>query len=112
MTIRANVKDVRRLILAEVVEEDKPFTRSVQDKAVAAILNGMSSEQCRAYMRLFSKDDKPQQLSRLMGEDVFKDDEAKKRARAYLVAAGPCGTDTVTNFENGVSGVLDVDLDP
>lgn len=110
MTIRKNIKEVRKKILAEVVEEDKPFTREVQDKAVEAILAGMSSPQCRTYMSLFADPAKPQQIARLMAEDGTEADPAKRRARAYLVSNGPCGTDTVTNFENGVSDALDVDL--
>jgi hypothetical protein len=110
MTIRANIKQVRKKILLEVIEEDKPFTREVQDKAVEAILNGMSSPQCRTYMAMFADPTKPQQLERLMAEDGTVADPAKRRARAYLVSNGPCGTDTVTTFENGVSDALDVDL--
>ena len=37
MTIRANIKAVRRKILLEVVEEDKPFSREVQEMAVEAM---------------------------------------------------------------------------
>lgn len=110
MTIRANIKEVRRKILLEVVEEDKPFSREVQEMAVEAILGGMSSPQCRAYMSLFADPAKPQQLQRLMAEDGTANDPAKRRARAYLVSNGPCGTDTVTTFENGVSDALDIDL--
>jgi hypothetical protein len=110
MTIRANIKQVRKKILLEVIEEDKPFTREVQDKAVEGILNGMSSPQCRTYMEMFADPAKPQQLARLMAEDGTEADPAKRRARAYLLSNGPCGTDTVTTFENGVSDALDVDL--
>lgn len=110
MTIRANIKAVRKRILLEVIEDDKPFSREVQDKAIEAILGGMNSAECRAYMSLFADPAKPQQLQRLMAEDGTVDDPSKRRARAYLLSNGPCGTDTVTTFENGVSDALDVDL--
>ena len=110
MSIRANLKGVRREILLECLADNKPFTREVQDKAVAAILNGMQSAECREYMNLFADPAKPQQLARLMSQDSSAGNPAMDRARAYLVANGPCGTDTVTNFEKGVSDVLDATL--
>ena len=111
MSIRNNVRAVKRRILLEVVEEDKPFTREVQDKAVAGILNGINSEHGETYMKLFADlPSKPQQLERLMGRDGTGGNPGMQRARAYLFANGPCGTGTVLNFENGVTNELDIGL--
>jgi hypothetical protein len=111
MSIRENVKAVKRKILLEVIEDDKSFTADVQDKALKAILDGVGSASWREYMQLFVDADRPDQLARLMAEDGTKGDKAFDRARAYLVADGPCGTDTVFNFGNFASAQLDVGLD-
>lgn len=105
MTIRANIKAVRREILLECLGDDKPTTRRIQDRSVQALINGMTSEQCRIYMREFAQTDA--QLQRLMGEDGTGGDATKRKARAYLIANGTCGTETVTKFELGVTDVLD-----
>jgi len=105
MTIRANIKAIRKEILLECLSDDKPTTRRIQDKSVTALINGMTSEQCRTYMREFAKTDA--ELKRLMGEDGTGGDKTKQKARAYLIANGTCGTETVTKFEIGVTDVLD-----
>jgi hypothetical protein len=105
MTIRANVKAIRREILLECLGDDKPTTRRIQDESVLALINGMTSDQCRAYMRNYAKTDA--ELKRLMGEDGTGGDTTKQKARAYLIANGTCGTETVTKFEIGVTDVLD-----
>lgn len=107
MTIRANIKAIRREILLECLGDNKPTTRRIQDEAIQALLNGMSSDQCRTYMREFADPNIPAQLRRLMGEDGAAGDETKRKARAYLIANGTCGTETVTKFEIGITEVLD-----
>jgi hypothetical protein len=111
MTIRDNVKKVQRKILREMSEEQNDFTQEVQDKSVQAILRGFGdNEQCEAYMSLFAET--PAQLDRLLARDgsTGADHKGKDRARAYLMANGPCGPDTVLNFENGVTSDLDEGL--
>lgn len=103
MTIQANVKAIRRQILLECLEDNKPFTRDLQDQALKALIGGMTSDDCRTYMRNYATSDA--QLDILMG--VTGDSATKRKARAYLIANGTCGTETVTKFELGVSGVLD-----
>jgi hypothetical protein len=111
MSIRDNVMKVKKQILAEVDEDNQPFTDGVQQKAIAAILKGIGSTEWEAYMRLFVDAERPEQLARLMAADDTKDDKAMNRARAYLVADAPCGTDTVINFGRAASELLDVGLD-
>jgi hypothetical protein len=103
MTIRENVKAIRREILLECLGGDKPTTRRIQDQALLALISGMTSDDCKTYMRNYAKSDA--QLDILMG--VTGDTATKKEARAYLIANGTCGTETVTKFEIGVSDVLD-----
>ena len=105
MTIRDNVKAIRREILLECLGDDKTTTRRIQGESVAALISGMTSDDCRLYMRNYATTDA--QLSRLMGEDGTGGDKTKQKARAYLIANGTCGTETVTKFELGVSDVLD-----
>jgi hypothetical protein len=105
MTIRDNVKAVRREILLECLTDNKPTTRRIQREAVDALIHNMSSDQCRLYMRNYATTDA--ELRRLMGEDGTGGIETKQKARAYLIANGTCGTETVTKFELGVSDVLD-----
>jgi hypothetical protein len=103
MTIRENVKAIRKEILLECLGDNKPTTRRIQDEAILALISGMTSDDCRNYMRNYSKSDA--QLDILMG--VTGDTATKRKARAYLVANGTCGTETVTKFEIGVTDVLD-----
>jgi hypothetical protein len=111
MSIRDNVRAVKRKVLLEVMEDNKPFTREVQDKAVAGILKGLDSLEAEEYMKLFADlPSKPYQLERLMGRDGTGNNPGMQRARAYLFANGPCGTGTVLNFENGVTNELDIGL--
>jgi hypothetical protein len=85
------------------------FIQEVQTKAVRAILEGFSPESaaCEAYMRLFMET--PEDLERLMGRDgtTGTGHEGRDRARAYLMAAGPCGPETVHNMEQAVTNDLD-----
>jgi hypothetical protein len=110
MTIRDNILAVKKRILTEIDEPQKPFTTEVQDKGIAAILHGIDSEECRTYMELFALPDKPQQLQRLMGEDDMANDPGVRRARAYLMSAAPCGSGTVLNFDKGITNALDEGL--
>jgi hypothetical protein len=115
MAISDNVIKVKRLILRDMSMGTNVFIQQVQDKAVAAILHGFDPEPesgthpnpCEVYMRLFMET--PEQLERLMGRDgtTGPGHEGRDRARAYLMGAGPCGPDTVTNFEKTVTLELD-----
>lgn len=111
MTIRDNIKAVKKRILSEIDQPNKPFTREVQDKALAAILKGFGENpQCEEYMKLFADAATPAQLERLMARDNTEGDAGMNRARAYLMANGPCGSGTVLSFERGVTAVLDLGL--
>lgn len=110
MAIRDNIKQVKKQMLQDIVGDNQNFTQQVQDKAIAAILKGPGSPQWETYMKMFIDEGRQDQLDRLMGADNTANDEDMNRARAYLVADGPCGTDTVTNFGNFASIILDKDL--
>lgn len=108
MTIRENVRKVQKRILREMSEDQNAFTQEVQEKAVKAILKGFGDNaECQAYMSLFAET--PAQLDRLLGRDgtTGAGHEGRDRARAYLMSNGPCGPDTVLNFENTVASALD-----
>lgn len=108
MTIRDNVKKVQRLIYKDLGEGDLAFTNEVQTRAMQAILKGFGdNEECEAYMQFFA--DTPEQLDRLMGRDgtTGPDHEGKDRIRAYLMAAGTCGPETVQHLDKIVFEDLD-----
>lgn len=109
MAISDNVRKVKNGILQDLINGTNVFTQNVQDKSSQAILKGFSENpDCVAYMELFKES--PAELDRLMGRDgtTGPGHEGKDRARAYLMAAGPCGTDTVTTFDKGVTKILDL----
>ena len=111
MTIRDNVLAIKKQMLMELLSGDKAISTEIQDLAIAAISAGPGTEAWRKYMTRFADPAKPQQLQRLMAEDATKGKPAMDRARAYLLADGPCGTETVTNFGNNTTIILDGGLD-
>lgn len=110
MSIRNNVFKVKKKILDEVDADDQPFTNEVQQKSLAAIPKGITSPEWETYMELFVDADRPDQLARLTATDGTDTNPAMNSVRAYLVANGPCGTDTVLNFGKAVTLVLDEGL--
>ena len=117
MSIRENIKAVRKKVLMEVGEDNKAFTSHLQDLATAAIRAGMrngdaTTPEWKEYMALFAAPDRPDQLARLTGEDGTHNEQNLNTARTYLVADAKCGTETSTNFGKGASVVLDQDLAP
>lgn len=108
MTIRQNVKRVKGMILQDIINDQRTFTREVQDKAVRAILKGFGDNaECQEYFSLFATT--PAELDRLLGRDgtTGPAHAGRDRARAYLMSNGPCGSGTVLNFENTVTSNLD-----
>lgn len=110
MSIKDNIKEVRRKMLLEVGEPNRPTCDDVSRMGLLAIHNGRGSTQWKEYMSLFAAPGDNAQLNRLFGEDNTKDDPEMNRARAYLVADGPCTPDTVLNFGKGASDTLDQGL--
>jgi hypothetical protein len=109
MAISDNIVNVKRKILKDLSEGTLVFTSEVQGKAMKAILAGFGHNQaCEQYMDLFSTS--PAEMARLMGDDgsTGVGHEGKDQGRAYLMAAGTCGPDTVLNFDKGVSKLLDL----
>jgi hypothetical protein len=105
MSIRDNILEVKKTMLMELLSNDKTTSSGIQELAIAAINAGPGSEAWRAYMSKFAENDT--QLQRLMASN---DDPGMDRARAYLIADGPCGTETVTNFGNNTTIILDTGL--
>jgi hypothetical protein len=108
MTIRNKVLAVKSKLLEEFISGDHTFSSDIQEKALAAINTPPGSPERREYMRMFAENDA--QLKRLMAEDGTDGDLAMNRARSYLLADGPCGTETSTNFGNNASLILDAGL--
>lgn len=110
MPIKDKIKEVKKQMLMEVGEANKPTCEKVSSMGLLAIHNGKGSAEWEAYMRLFVEADNVAQLNRLLAKDDTKDDPEMNRARAYLVADGPCTPDTVLNFGKGASDTLDQGL--
>ena len=110
MSIRSKILDVKRGMLLELLGNDKTISNRVQDLAIAAINDGPGSKARREYMSMFAETEA--ELRRLMAEDDTKNVPSMDRARGYLMADGPCGTETVTNFGNNTTIILDTGLTP
>ena len=110
MPIKDKIKEIRKQMLLEVGEANRPTCDKVSSMGLAAIDNGKGSPEWEAYMRLFVEANNEAQLKRLLATDGTKDDAEMNRARAYLVADGPCTPDTVLNFGKGASDTLDQGL--
>lgn len=110
MSIKTNIMARKKQLLLEV-DGVANLSADVQRLALAAVKDGQGSAAWREYMSLFVEDGNTKQLARLMGKDSTGKNPAMNEARAYLVADGTCGTDTVTNFGNGASLVLDENLE-
>lgn len=111
MTIRANVIKIKKSMLNEVGETQKPTCDKVQSLALKAIDQGKNSAPWIEYMELFvDPGGNQKQLDRLLAKDGTDKDDEMNEARAYLIADGPCTPDTVLNFGNGASETLDQGL--
>lgn len=66
---------------------------TLQNLACEAMELGMTSQAWKDYMRLFSSN--PEQFARLTGDEPdFESTTWGKKARAYLLSNGGCGSDT------------------
>jgi hypothetical protein len=119
MSIRANILRIKKQILNEIDESQRPRSDEVKQKSLLAVRKGMASDEWKDYMLLFVDDPNAvgdaasisaKQLARLMGQDATKDDPAFDEKRAYLAADGPCTVETITNFGRNASEVLDIGL--
>ena len=110
MSIKDNIKEVRKKMLLEVGEPNRPTCDDVSRMGLAAIHNGKNSAEWEAYMKLFVEVGNDAQLNRLLAKDGTENEPDMNRARAYLVADGPCTPDTVLNFGKGASDTLDQGL--
>ena len=77
----------------------------LQNKAVAAILAGVRSEEWKTYMQLFAENE--DQLARLTATDASKDDPYMQRNLAYVVANAVCGAATTTETGSNVDESID-----
>lgn len=96
-----NILAVKQRIIDE--GQGSPTAIRLRRKALDAILGG--STEWVDYMREFANT--PEELARLIPTDGSETDDGMNDARAYLVAKSPCGTDTVTTFEDGITVILD-----
>lgn len=103
MTILANILEVKQQIIDE--GPGSQTAERLKRKALDAIMGG--ANEWVTYMREFAKT--PDELARLIPTDGTDNQADMNDARAYLVAKSPCGTDTVTTFERGISEILDQD---
>ena len=110
MPIKDKIKEVRKKMLLEVGEANRPTCDQVSSLGLLAIHNGKDSAEWEAYMKLFVEPNNEAQLKRLLAKDGTENDAEMNRARAYLVADGPCTPDTVLNFGKGASDTLDQGL--
>jgi len=110
MPIKDKIKEVRKKMLLEVGEANRPTCDKVSSMGLLAIHNGKDSAEWEAYMKLFVEPNNEAQLKRLLAKDGTENDAEMNRARAYLVADGPCTPDTVLNFGKGASDTLDQGL--
>jgi hypothetical protein len=101
MNILGNILEIKQTIIGEGV--GSLTSRRLKRKALDAISGG--PQQWVIYMREFAKT--PEELARLIPTDGTETDAGMNDARAYLVAKAPCGTDTVTTFEAGITAILD-----
>jgi len=111
MSIADNIKKIKKLMLNEIGETSRPTCDLVSDLGLRAINEGKGSPPWVEYMTLFADPGNKPQLDRLMAKDETADDKTMNRARAYLIADGPCTPDTVINFGKGASETLDQGLE-
>ena len=110
MSIRDNVKEIRKKMLLEVGENERPTCDKISALGLLAIHNGRNSDEWKEYMTLFAEPGNDAQLARLLATDGTENNDGMNRARAYLLADGPCTPDTVLNFGKGASETLDQGL--
>lgn len=110
MSIKENINKVKKQMLVEVVEATKPMCDKVSDLGLRAINEGKGSPPWVEYMTMFADPGNEAQLKRLLGTDETANDNNMNRARAYLIADGPCTPDTVINFGKAASDILDLGL--
>jgi hypothetical protein len=70
-----------------------PFGEDMKNAAIEAIMNGLGSEEWKAYMSLFA--DNAEQLTRLTTEQAT-DEDYLPQMRAYIVSNAVCGGFTGT----------------
>ena len=106
MTINANIQAAK----TKLENNEQPFSDDLKELALRAIDGGVA--EWIAYMRVFASPEKPQQLARLIPTDGSHALGEMQNARAYLIAAATCTPDTVKHFDEGVTAILDEDLEP
>lgn len=99
--IHARIIAIRDQILAEGV--NSPTAERLKRKALNAIMGDQN--QRVSYMAEYAQN--AAELARLLGGDGTHANPGMNDARAYMLANAPCGTDTVTNLDKGVTTNLD-----
>lgn len=90
-TISQNIQAVRDQIIAEPA--GGPTGRRIGEQGIAALLNGIGTDEWRTYMENFATS--AEQLDRLVGDDAdFMAGEWGKQLLAYVVAGSPCMSGT------------------
>lgn len=75
--------------------------RRIAEAGVAAIMNGMDSDEWKKYMALFC--DTREELQHLTVVDPVHDPDYMPQMRAYMVANAICASDTGTQTANRVT---------
>lgn len=108
MTIKANILAVKKKIQDEMsaTPGHSDTADRLKRKGLDAIMGGAPA--WVSYMKEFAgKPENPTELARLIPTDGTDNQDDMNDARAYLVANGPCGVETVNKLEVGVTDLLD-----
>jgi hypothetical protein len=102
--ISDQIKEIGRLIGEEIDNQtpDMPLTTRVQTGAINALLGGPAER--REYMNIFVQTE--EELAHLT--NVEDADKTRRKARAYLMANGMCGSGTTRHIILNVEDSLDL----
>ncbi len=104
-------KNIKSKILEQQNDPTGQITSELQEQSIAAIIGGLGSDAWKTYMKNFVDADSPDQLARLMGEDLAAGDPYMRKEIAYLVANAACGSITRTKLDQNLNdGLLDQGL--
>ena len=102
MSILENLKRTQVAVTIDNFKKatDPSLGTRIGRAAVAAIMNGIGSDEWKRYMALFC--DTREQLQRLTVEDTDNEEDYMPQMRAYMVANAVCFSETFTQTANGV----------
>ena len=101
----AVLKEFQQIQAGTLLKKDAKTIQELIKGSQAAIFGGRGSDAWKDYMKLFVGDN-PENLDRLV-PPVPDLNEARERARCYLVRNGRCSEGTTGNMLNTVENALD-----